>query len=122
MRTLLEYLNRDIEIVESKGKWFRINLSDFDGAAKSLHFIANNKKLYNEYIKDGIKILVKPGQEDKLSAVIEFLTDLVNSKQEDEKMKDSVEELQGIITTLSDYMEEHTDDGQEGKPGENDDE
>ena len=92
MKHLTDYIKESIEIdltqvnESSNNKWFRIDVSDFSGAYDSLKSIADQKKLYNEPIDNGIKIEVKEGQAELLSAIIEFLTDLVNSKQEDGKL------------------------------------
>ena len=112
MKHLTDYIKESIEFdseqvnESSENKWFRIDVSDFHGAYDSLKSIADQKKLYNEPIDNGIKIEVKEGQAELLSAIIEFLTDLVNSKQEDENMTDACEKLTDVIDEMNDYMED----------------
>ena len=116
MKHLTDYIKESIEIDlkqvnESYDyKWFRINISDFPDAYDSLKVIADRKKLYNEPIDNGIKIEVKEGQAELLSAIIAFLTDLVNSKQEDEKMTDACEKLTAIIDEMNTYMEDKAEE------------
>ena len=119
MKHLTDYIKESIEIDlkqvnESYDyKWFRINISDFPDAYDSLKVIADRKKLYNEPIDNGIKIEVKEGQADRLSAIIEFLTDLVNSNQENEKMKDACDTLMEVIDEMNDYMDDKADEAEE---------
>lgn len=119
MKHLTDYIKESIEIdltqvnESSNNKWFRIDVSDFSGAYDSLKSIADQKKLYNEPIDNGIKIEVKEGQAELLSAIIEFLTDLVNSKQEDEKMADACEKLTAVIDEMNTYMEDKTEESEE---------
>ena len=119
MKHLTDYIKESIEIdlkqvnESSNNKWFRIDVSDFSGAYDSLKSLADQKKLYNEPIDNGIKIEVKEGQADNLSAIIEFLTELVNSKQEDEKMKDACDKLIEVIDSMNAYMEEKTEETEE---------
>ena len=119
MKHLTDYIKESMEIdfvqvnESSNNKWFRIDVSEFSGAYDSLKSIADQKKLYNEPIDNGIKIEVKEGQAELLSAVVEFLTELVNSKQEDEKMKDACEKLSLSIVEMTDYMEEKTEEAEE---------
>ena len=116
MKHLTDYIKESIEIdlkqvnESSNNKWFRIDVSDFSGAYDSLKSIADQKKLYNEPIDNGIKIEVKEGQAELLSAIIEFLTDLVNSKQEDEKMTDACEKLTTVIDEMNTYMEDKAEE------------
>lgn len=116
MKHLTDYIKESIEIdltqvnESSNNKWFRIDVSDFSGAYDSLKSIADQKKLYNEPIDNGIKIEVKEGQADLLSAIIEFLTDLVNSKQEDENMTDACEKLTTVIDEMNEYMEDKAEE------------
>ena len=119
MKHLTDYIKESIEIDlkqvnESYDyKWFRINISDFPDAYDSLKVIADRKKLYNEPIDNGIKIEVKEGQADRLSAIIEFLTDLVNSNQENEKMKDACDTLMEVIDEMNDYMDDKAKEAEE---------
>lgn len=119
MKHLTDYIKESIEIdltqvnESSNNKWFRIDVSDFSGAYDSLKSIADQKKLYNEPIDNGIKIEVKEGQAELLSAIVEFLTDLVNSKQEDEKMADACEKLTSVIDEMNTYMEDKTEESEE---------
>ena len=119
MKHLTDYIKESIEIdltqvnESSNNKWFRIDVSDFSGAYDSLKSIADQKKLYNEPIDNGIKIEVKDGQADNLSAIIEFLTELVNSKQEDEKMKDACDKLIEVIDAMNDYMEDKAEESED---------
>ena len=119
MKHLTDYIKESIEIgfeqvnESSDNKWFRIDISSFPGAYDSLKSIADQKKLYNEPIDNGIKIEVKEGQAELLLAIIEFLTDLVNSKQEDEKMTDACEKLTAIIDEMNTYMEDKAEEGEE---------
>ena len=119
MKHLTDYIKESIEIdfkqvnESSNNKWFRIDISDFPGAYDSLKSIADQKKLYNEPIDNGIKIEVKEGQAELLSAIIEFLTDLVNSKQEDEKMADACEKLTSVIDEMNDYMEDKAEESED---------
>ena len=116
MKHLTDYIKESIEIdltqvnESSNNKWFRIDVSDFSGAYDSLKSIADQKKLYNEPIDNGIKIEVKEGQAELLSAIIEFLTDLVNSKQEDENMTDACDKLTAVIDEMNDYMEDKAEE------------
>ena len=119
MKHLTDYIKESIEVgVErvnesSTNKWFRINISDFPDAYDSLKVIADRKKLYNEPIDNGIKIEVKEGQADRLSAIIEFLTDLVNSNQENEKMKDACDKLIEVIDKMNDYVDDKAEESEE---------
>ena len=119
MKHLTDYIKESIEIdfkqvnESSENKWFRIDVSDFPGAYDSLKSIADQKKLYNEPIDNGIKIEVKGGQAERLSAIIEFLTDLINSKQEDEKMTDACEKLTAVVDEVNDYMEDKAEEAEE---------
>ena len=116
MKHLTDYIKESIEIdlqqvnESSNNKWFRLDISDFPGVYDSLKSIADQKKLYNEPIDNGIKIEVKEGQAELLSAIIEFLTDLVNSKQEDEKMTDACEKLTAVIDEMNTYMEDKAEE------------
>ena len=119
MKHLTDYIKESIEIdlkqvnESSDYKWFRINISDFPDAYDSLKVIADRKKLYNEPIDNGIKIEVKEGQADRLSGIIEFLTDLVNSKQEDETLKDACDKLREVIDEMNNYMDDKADEAEE---------
>ena len=119
MKHLTDYIKESIEIdltqvnESSNNKWFRIDVSDFSGAYDSLKSIADQKKLYNEPIDNGIKIEVKEGQAELLSVIIEFLTDLVNSKQEDENMTDACEKLTDVIDEMNDYMEDKAEEAED---------
>ena len=119
MKHLTDYIKESIEIdltqvnESSNNRWFRIDVSDFSGAYDSLKSIADQKKLYNEPIDNGIKIEVKEGQAELLSAIIEFLTDLVNSKQEDENMTDACEKLTAVIDEMNDYMEDKAEESED---------
>ena len=119
MKHLNDYIKESIEIdlrqvnESSNNKWFRLDISDFPGAYDSLKSLADQKKLYNEPIDNGIKIEVKEGQAELLSAIIEFLTDLVNSKQEDEKMTDACEKLTAVVDEMNDYMEDKAEESEE---------
>ena len=119
MKHLTDYIKESIEIdfkqvnESSDYKWFRINVSDFPDAYDSLKVIADRKKLYNEPIDNGIKIEVKEGQADRLSAIIEFLTDLVNSKQEDETLHDACDKLREVIDEMNNYMDDKADEAEE---------
>ena len=116
MKHLTDYIKESIEIdlqqvnESSNNKWFRLDISDFPGAYDSLKSLADQKKLYNEPIDNGIKIEVKEGQAELLSAIIEFLTDLVNSKQEDESMADACEKLTAVIDEMNTYMEDKAEE------------
>ena len=119
MKHLTDYIKESIEIDlkqvnESYDyKWFRINISDFPDAYDSLKVIADRKKLYNEPIDNGIKIEVKEGQADRLSAIIELLTELVNSKQEDETLRDACDKLREVIDEMNNYMDEKGEEAEE---------
>ena len=119
MKHLTDYIKESIEIdfkqvnESSDYKWFRINVSDFPDAYDSLKVIADRKKLYNEPIDNGIKIEVKEGQADRLSAIIELLTELVNSKQEDETLKDACDKLREVIDEMHEYMDDEAEEAEE---------
>ena len=119
MKHLTDYIKESIEIdltqvnESSNNKWFRIDVSDFSGAYDSLKSIADQKKLYNEPIDNGIKIEVKEGQAELLSAIIEFLTDLVNSKQEDGKLDYACQKLMGVVDEMNEYMEDKTEEAED---------
>ena len=119
MKHLTDYIKESIEaevelVNESSDyKWFRIDISDFPDAYDSLKVIADRKKLYNEPIDNGIKIEVKEGQADRLSVIIEFLTDLVNSKQEDETLNDACDKLREVIDEMNNYMDDKADEAEE---------
>ena len=119
MKHLTDYIKESIEIgfeqvnESSNNKWFRFDISDFPGAYDSLKSLADQKKLYNEPIDNGIKIEVKEGQAELLSAIIEFLTDHVNSKQEDENMTDACQKLTAVIDEMNTYMEDKAEEGEE---------
>ena len=127
MKHLTDYIKESIEVeVErvnesSNNKWFRINISDFPGTYDSLKHIADRKKLYNEPIDNGIKIEVKEGQADRLYAIIELLTELVNSNQEDEKMKDACDKLMEVIDEMNNYMDEKSEEAEEKSKAEEED-
>lgn len=118
MKHLTDYIKESIEVeVErvnesSNNKWFRIDISDFPDAYDSLKVIADRKKLYNEPIDSGIKIEVKEGQADRLYAIIELLTELVNSNQEDEKMKDACDKLMEVIDEMNNYMDDNAEESE----------
>ena len=119
MKHLTDYIKESLEIdlrqvnESSNNKWFRIDISDFPDAYDSLKVIADRKKLYNEPIDNGIKIEVKEGQADRLSAIIELLTELVNSKQEDETLKDACDKLREVIDEMNNYMDEKGEEAEE---------
>ena len=119
MKHLTDYIKESLEIdlrqvnESSNNKWFRIDISDFPDAYDSLKSIADHNKLYNEPIDNGIKIEVKDGQAEQLTGVIELLTELVNSKQEDEKMKDACDKLIEVIDAMNDYMEDKAEEAEE---------
>ena len=119
MKHLTDYIKESIEFdseqvnESSDYKWFRIDISDFPGTYDSLKHIADRKKLYNEPIDNGIKIEVKEGQADRLSAIIELLTELVNSKQEDETLKDACDKLREVIDEMNNYMDENSEEAEE---------
>lgn len=118
MKHLTDYIKESIEAeVEqvnesSTNKWFRIDISDFPGTYDSLKHIADRKKLYNEPIDNGIKIEVKEGQADRLSAIIELLTELVNSKQEDETLKGACDKLREVIDEMNNYMDDKAEESE----------
>ena len=119
MKHLTDYIKESIEAeVEhvnesSTNKWFRIDISDFPGTYDSLKHIADRKKLYNEPIDNGIKIEVKEGQADRLYAIIELLTELVNSNQEDETLKGACDKLREVIDEMNNYMDEKSEEAEE---------
>ena len=119
MKHLTDYIKESIEIdltqvnESSNNKWFRIDVSDFSGAYDSLKSIADQKKLYNEPIDNGIKIEVKEGQAELLSAIIEFLTDLVNSKQEDGKLDYACQKLMEVVDEMNEYMEDKAEESED---------
>ena len=119
MKHLTDYIKESLEIdlrqvnESSNNKWFRIDISDFPDAYDSLKSIADHNKLYNEPIDNGIKIEVKEGQAERLTGVIELLTELVNSNQEDEKMKDACDKLIEVIDAMNDYMEDKAEESDE---------
>lgn len=121
MKHLTDYIKESIEIdlkqvnESSDYKWFRIDISDFPDAYDSLKVIADRKKLYNEPIDNGIKIEVKEGQADRLSAIIELLTELVNSKQEDETLKDACDKLREVIDAMHEYMDDEAEEAEEAE-------
>lgn len=111
MKHLNEYILEKIEIDfepvnESSEKWFRIPLNDFEGAVDSLKSILSEKDIYSENIDGGIKIKVKEGQAELLSSVIEFLTEIVTDKAEDEKLKDAVEKLSAVIVEITKFKDD----------------
>ena len=126
MKHLTDYIKESIEIdlkqvnESSDYKWFRIDISDFPGTYDSLKHIADRKKLYNEPIDNGIKIEVKEGQADRLSAIIELLTELVNSKQEDETLKDACDKLRQVIDAMHEYMGDEAEEAEDKSKAEED--
>ena len=126
MKHLTDYIKESIEIdlkqvnESSDYKWFRIDISDFPDAYDSLKVIADRKKLYNEPIDNGIKIEVKEGQADRLSAIIELLTELVNSKQEDETLKDACDKLREVIDAMHEYMGDEAEEAEDKSKAEED--
>ena len=127
MKHLTDYIKESIEAeVEhvnesSTNKWFRIDISDFPGTYDSLKHIADRKKLYNEPIDNGIKIEVKEGQADRLYAIIELLTELVNSNQEDETLKGACDKLREVIDEMNNYMDEKSEEAEEKSKAEEED-
>ena len=127
MKHLTDYIKESIEIdlnqvnESSNNKWFRIDVSDFPGAYDSLKSIADQKKLYNEPIDNGIKIEVKEGQADRLYAIIELLTELVNSNQEDETLKGACDKLREVIDEMNNYMDEKSEEAEEKSKAEEED-
>ena len=119
MKHLTDYIKESIEISfeqvneSSDNKWFRIDISSFPGAYDSLKSIADRNKLYNEPIDNGIKIEVKEGQAELLSAIIEFLTDLVNSKQEDGKLDYACQKLMEVVDEMNEYMEDKAEESED---------
>ena len=116
MKHLTDYIKESIEIgfeqvnESSDNKWFRIDISSFPGAYDSLKSIADRNKLYNEPIDNGIKIEVKEGQAERLFNIIELLTELVSSKQEDEKMKDACDKLMEVVDKMNEYIEDKAEE------------
>lgn len=116
MKHLTDYIKESIEIgfeqvnESSDNKWFRIDVSSFPGAYDSLKGIADRNKLYNEPIDNGIKIEVKEGQAERLLNIIELLTELVSSKQEDEKMKDACDKLMEVVDKMNEYIEDKAEE------------
>ena len=116
MKHLTDYIKESIEIgfeqvnESSDNKWFRIDISSFPGAYDSLKSIADLNKLYNEPIDNGIKIEVKEGQAERLFNIIELLTELVSSKQEDEKMKDACDKLMEVVDKMNEYIEDKAEE------------
>lgn len=116
MKHLTDYIKESIEIgfeqvnESSYSKWFRIDVSSFPGAYDSLKGIADRNKLYNEPIDNGIKIEVKEGQAEHLLNIIELLTELVSSKQEDEKMKDACDKLMEVVDKMNEYIEDKAEE------------
>ena len=116
MKHLTDYIKESIEISfeqvneSSYSKWFRIDVSSFPGAYDSLKGIADRNKLYNEPIDNGIKIEVKEGQAEHLLNIIELLTELVSSKQEDEKMKDACDKLMEVVDKMNEYIEDKAEE------------
>ena len=116
MKHLTDYIKESIEISfeqvneSSDNKWFRIDVSGFPGAYDSLKSIADRNKLYNEPIDNGIKIEVKEGQAERLFNIIELLTELVSSKQEDEKMKDACDKLMEVVDKMNEYIEDKAEE------------
>ena len=116
MKHLTDYIKESIEIgfeqvnESSDNKWFRIDVSSFPGAYDSLKSIADRNKLYNEPIDNGIKIEVKEGQAEHLLNIIELLTELVSSKQEDEKMKDACDKLMEVVDKMNEYIEDKAEE------------
>ena len=116
MKHLTDYIKESIEIgfeqvnESSDNKWFRIDISSFPGAYDSLKSLADQKKLYNEPIDNGIKIEVKEGQAERLFNIIELLTELVSSKQEDEKMKDACDKLMEVVDKMNEYIEDKAEE------------
>ena len=116
MKHLTDYIKESIEIdlkqvnESSNNKWFRLDISDFPGAYDSLKSIADRNKLYNEPIDNGIKIEVKEGQAERLFNIIELLTELVSSKQEDEKMKDACDKLMEVVDKMNEYIEDKAEE------------
>ena len=127
MKHLTDYIKESIETeVEhvnesSTNKWFRIDISDFPGTYDSLKHIADRKKLYNEPIDNGIKIEVKEGQADRLYAIIELLTELVNSNQEDETLKGACDKLREVLDEMNNYMDEKSEEAEEKSKAEEED-
>ena len=127
MKHLTDYIKESIEAeVEhvnesSTNKWFRIDISDFPVTYDSLKHIADRKKLYNEPIDNGIKIEVKEGQADRLYAIIELLTELVNSNQEDETLKGACDKLREVIDEMNNYMDEKSEEAEEKSKAEEED-
>ena len=109
MKHLTDYIKECIEIEqvnESSEKWFRLDISKFEGAYDSLKSLADEKSLYNEPIDGGIKIKVKEGQDVELPAVIEAIQDFINTKTEDEEAQDTVARLNGYIDEMKEVWKE----------------
>jgi hypothetical protein len=119
MKHLNEYINEsiikeiDFNVNEAKSKWFRFNLDNFDQGYDAVKTIADRNKLYNEPIDGGIKIEAKPGQEHKLTAIIELFTDYVNSKQDDDKCKETCERITGYIDSMQEFIEDKDAEAEE---------
>lgn len=116
MKSLVNYLLSESKKSEgkeenNKGNWFRILVSDTD-LIDSIKSIARKEKVYFEDIDNGIKIEIKPGQENSLDSFVELLTDHLNMiSNDDNKDNDKdVETLQNIIVKMQDFLEEFEDD------------
>jgi hypothetical protein len=121
MKSLVNYLLSESKKSESKketnkGNWFRILISDTD-LIKSIKSIARKEKVYFEDIDNGIKIEIKPGQEESLESFIELLTDHLNMISNDDNKDNNkdVETLQNIIDKMQEFLDdfEDTDDDDE---------
>ena len=119
MKSLLNYLLSESKKSEgkketNKGNWFRILISDTD-LIDSIKSIARKEKVYFEDIDNGIKIEIKPGQEDSLDSFIELLTDHLNMiSTDDNKDNDKdIETLENIIGKMQDFLDDFADDDDE---------
>ena len=115
MKSLVNYLLSESKKSEgkketNKGNWFRILISDTD-LIDSIKSIARKEKVYFEDIDNGIKIEIKPGQEDSLDSFIELLTDHLNMiSNDDNKDNKDVETLQNIIDKMQEFLDDFKDD------------
>jgi hypothetical protein len=109
MKSLLAYINESSKKESSKGIWFRILVDDSE-LLSSIKKIADKNKVYCENIDKGIKIEIKPGQEDKLESFIELLTDHANDIQDDSKKEKEYETIIDMIEKMESYLDDIDDE------------
>lgn len=109
MRNIYDFLKESLETsmyVESKGTWFRVITPDKE-LISSIKNIGQDNKVYTEFIDNGIKFEIKPGQEEKVHNFLELLTDYIDAlKDEKETDEKDIEKIQSVVDKMHDFIDD----------------